>query len=70
MSGNILIPIKKDGFSPVQNLHPSLLDEAVTTASTLYVARFVRRDPRVLTKETDLASLFHGFGWTREGTES
>lgn len=36
--GNIILfPIKKDEFSPVQNLHPSLLDEAATTASTLCV---------------------------------
>lgn len=36
--GNIIfIPIKKDEFSPVQNLHPSLLDEAASTASTLWV---------------------------------
>lgn len=35
--GNIILfPIKKDEFSPVQNLHPSLLDEAAT-ASTLCV---------------------------------
>lgn len=36
--GNIILtPIEKDEFNPVQNLHPSLLDEAAATASTLHV---------------------------------
>lgn len=37
MGNIILIPIKKEKFNPVQNLHPSLLDEAAAAASTLCV---------------------------------
>jgi len=58
-----LMPIKKSGFSPVQNICPKPLDET----ATVHCVGFVRCDPGVLTTETDLASLLHGFGWTREG---